>query len=192
MINVKMTILETIKDKIKKLRLLGQNNPKVFKKILSLIILDDLCEWSDYLDVPQSVQKKLQDMRNNYILCNRDFIIEYGEPLTAYVNVNTPQTNDTWKRVWDSENLFDPEKFEYINLSTTTVSQDQWIHVPKFAITEDGYIKAIGNYVYPSDFDLFDTIVSQDGFIHTEEVPMSQEHILMNSYSIDNENYLIH
>jgi len=52
MIDVKMTILETIKDKIKKLRLLGQNNPKVFKKILSLIILDDLCEWSDYLDVP--------------------------------------------------------------------------------------------------------------------------------------------
>lgn len=152
MIDIKKTILETIKNKIKKLRFLGKNDTKGFKKILSLIILDDLFEWSNYLDAPQSIQKKLQDMRNKYILCQRDFIIKYGEPSTAYVNVNTPQTNDTWKRVWDSKNLFDPEKFEYINLSTTTVSQDQWIHVPEFVITEDGYIKAIGDYVYPSDF----------------------------------------
>lgn len=40
-------------------------------------------------------------------------------------------------------------------------------------------------------FNLFDTTVSQDRFIHTKEVPMSQEYILMNSYSINNENYLI-
>jgi hypothetical protein len=52
MIDVKMTILETIKDKMKRLRFLGDNNPKTFKKILSLIVLDDLYDWSNYLDAP--------------------------------------------------------------------------------------------------------------------------------------------
>ena len=97
MIDVKNTILETIKDKMKKLRFLGRLDSKGLKKVLSLIVLDDLYEWSNYLEAPQSIQKKLKDMRNKYILCQRDFIIEYNNEVEgAYVNVNTPQTNSTW------------------------------------------------------------------------------------------------
>jgi len=50
MIDVKETILETIKDKIHKMRFLGQYDTKTFKHILYLIILDDIYDWSDYLD----------------------------------------------------------------------------------------------------------------------------------------------
>ena len=104
MIDVKSTILETIKERVNKLRFLGENNPKTFKKIISLIVLDDLYEWSNYLNSPQEIQKKLQEMRKNYILCQRDFNIKYLPQEEFYVNVNTPQTDFTWSRVWD-----DPE-----------------------------------------------------------------------------------
>lgn len=191
MIDVKRTIFRNLKKGMDKLRLLANNDIKLFKKILFLIVLDDMYDWSDYLDAPQPIQKRLQELRNNFILCNRDLDICRFPVGDEYVNVNTPQTNNTWRRVWDAQNL-DVLDLDYIHLSATTVDSDEWIHVQEFELTEDGYIKAIGDYVYPSDFDLFDTTVSQDGFIHTEEVPMSQEHILINSYSIDNENYLIH
>jgi hypothetical protein len=32
---------------------------------------------------------------------------EYEDTSLAYTNVNTPQTIDTWKRVWDSKNVID-------------------------------------------------------------------------------------
>jgi hypothetical protein len=49
MINVKDTIYSTIKDRIDKLRFLAVNDSKVFKKILYLIIMDDIYDWSKYL-----------------------------------------------------------------------------------------------------------------------------------------------
>ena len=62
MINVKFTIIESIKDRIKKLRFLAQNNYNIFKKILYLIILDDLYDWSSYLDDSLLIQEKLKSL----------------------------------------------------------------------------------------------------------------------------------
>ena len=50
MIDVKKTITSSIKHYLMKLMKLGDNNLKVFKKIIYLIILDDVYEWSAYLD----------------------------------------------------------------------------------------------------------------------------------------------
>ena len=50
MIDVKNTIFETIKDKIQKMRFLGQYDPIIFKHILYLVLLDDIYDWSNYLD----------------------------------------------------------------------------------------------------------------------------------------------
>lgn len=101
MINVKRTIFNAIKDQFDKMRFLGENNPDFLKKILFLIVLDDIYDWSDYLDENQSIQKKLQEMRTNFILCNK--IDACNFPFNQfYVNVNTPQTSETWKRVWDA------------------------------------------------------------------------------------------
>ena len=115
MIDVKKTITSSIKYYLMKLMKLGDNNLKVFKKIIYLIILDDIYEWSAYLDKPQPMMKKLKEMRINFIISNPEFIIEknllafknaFGETyviknLQPYVNVNTPQNNDTYKRIWD-------------------------------------------------------------------------------------------
>lgn len=115
MIDIKATIFETIKDRFKKLRFLGQDNPKAFKKILYLIVLDDIYDWSNYLDDAQWVQKKLQSLRSDFVLKNKEFIVKTTSPNNYYVNVNTPQTNSTWKRVWDSPNL--------VNADWTEISQ---------------------------------------------------------------------
>jgi len=50
MIDVKNTIFETIKDKIQKMRFLGQYDLITFKHILYLVLLDDIYDWSNYLD----------------------------------------------------------------------------------------------------------------------------------------------
>lgn len=122
MIDVKATIFKAINTSFNKLRLLGNNNPKLFKKILFLIALDDIYDWSDYLDENQSVQKRLQELRTNFILCNPELEICRLPFDQHYVNVNTPQTNYTWKRVWDApdvifidsaEEIIDPHAGEW-------------------------------------------------------------------------------
>jgi len=55
MIDVKETIYETLKSALYKLRFLADNNTKLFKKIISLIILDDVFEWSTYLSDSQDI-----------------------------------------------------------------------------------------------------------------------------------------
>jgi len=55
MIDVKRTIFRNLKKGMDKLRLLANNDTKLFKKILFLIVLDDMYDWSDYLDAPQPI-----------------------------------------------------------------------------------------------------------------------------------------
>jgi len=50
MIDVKTTLLSTIKKHIDNLRFLAINDHKVFKKIMYLIVLDEIYDWSNYLD----------------------------------------------------------------------------------------------------------------------------------------------
>lgn len=104
MTNVKDTLFSTIKERVDRLRFLADSDPKVFKKILYLIILDDVYDWAQYKNADQELQDKLEQLRYNYILQNHEFIIERDRVIESYVNVNTPQSHDTWKRVWDAPN----------------------------------------------------------------------------------------
>lgn len=103
MIDVDKTIYISLIDKVRKLRYQAQDNPQDFKSILRLIILSDILEWSKGLDLPQSLQESLIQKQVDMILCNPAFKVQYADTSTAYVNVNTAQTNSTWKRVWDSK-----------------------------------------------------------------------------------------
>ena len=112
MIDVKNTIFETIKDKIQKMRFLGQYDPITFKHILYLVLLDDIYDWSNYLDESQSIQKRLQELRTQFILDHGEFVVKMTSPNNFYVNVNTPQTNHTWKRVWYAPDIVTIESVE--------------------------------------------------------------------------------
>lgn len=104
---INSTIQQSIIDNFGKLRYQAKDDPKAFKDILKVMMLDDIIEWSaSVLDCGRDlhyVQTKLRDLQTKFILCNPAFSKQYIDSETAYVNVNTPQSIDTWKRVWDSE-----------------------------------------------------------------------------------------
>lgn len=133
MINVKGTIYSTLKTAFNNMRFLGQNNPRLLKKIMFLIVLDDIYDWSEYLEENQSIQKRLQEMRTQFILCNPEFEICRFPFIKNYVNVNTPQTNSTWKRIWDDpDTVWITSEEEPV---TPSVIPEPWIPDPNCTIT---------------------------------------------------------
>jgi hypothetical protein len=72
-----------------------------------------LIRWAGGLDEPQHILKQLVEKRNAILMHNSCIIPEYIDCSTAYVNVNTPQTNDTWKRIWDAA-----DHENYVKLTT--------------------------------------------------------------------------
>jgi len=58
-------------------------------------------EWSQEKE-PQYIHDHLIKLRNQLLLCDKAFDVQYIDSSNAYVNVNTPQTNDTWKQLWDN------------------------------------------------------------------------------------------
>lgn len=103
MIDVDKTLLATLKQKFGELRYQGKNNSKEFKAIISLIIIHDLLEWSVALGAKELIIQKLKELENFVLLHNPSFNIAYTFDDDPYVNVNTPQNIDTWKRIWDSK-----------------------------------------------------------------------------------------
>lgn len=112
MINTRVSIFKTLHRRIRELTKHGQLQPKDFKKIMMAVILNDMKEWSEY--IPQEDTDRIVKLLNNIIISN-DFIIDrIADDPMAYLNVNTPQTNTTWQRVWDrkSSKQSKPDKVE--------------------------------------------------------------------------------
>ncbi len=104
MVDVNRTIYKNIIDRINALRYQAKDNPEVFKLILSLIILDWIIYWAEGLDESPYEIKQLIEKRNAILMHNSCLNIIYADTSSAYTNTNTPQTNDTWKRIWDASN----------------------------------------------------------------------------------------
>jgi len=113
------------------LRFLADNDTEAFKKILYVVILRDLAEWTKYMGNQDCVYDKLNNKINEFILRNPEFLIERVSNVSNYTNVNTPQTIFTWQRLWDSQDVIynreveDPERakgYEYDPDPTCNVS----------------------------------------------------------------------
>lgn len=102
MIDIDKTIYKNVLNKINQLRYQAKSDTKAFKQILKLIFVNDMIEWAS--QAPEEVKEKLHKIQQQLILCNAHITPEYEDTSLAYTNVNTPQTTDTWKRVWDSYN----------------------------------------------------------------------------------------
>ena len=101
MIDIDKTIYKNVLNKINQLRYQAKSDTKAFKSILKLIFVNDMIEWAS--QAPEEVKEKLHKIQQQLILCNAHITPEYEDTSLAYTNVNTPQTTDTWKRVWDSD-----------------------------------------------------------------------------------------
>lgn len=102
MINTRFSIFKSLMRKLKGLTKYGKTDPSGFKTILYGIILNDMKEWSEY--IPDGNSEKLVKILNEYILNHKDFQIErFIDNPELYKNVNTPQDNTTWRRIWDNK-----------------------------------------------------------------------------------------
>lgn len=99
MIDVKKTILNTIVSQVNEMRFHAHDDPKCWKKLIYLTMLDDIYEWSIYRDDCAKIQTALEEKRTDFILKNPMFGIEYKPTRGVYTNVNTPQPDITWGQV---------------------------------------------------------------------------------------------
>lgn len=98
MINTRGSIYKTLMKNLRELTKHAQNNHKEFKKILIAIILNDLKEWAEYIP-KEGDSEKLVELLDNYIINNCFIIDRFPMDSETYINVNTPQTNNTWRIV---------------------------------------------------------------------------------------------
>lgn len=104
MINTRISIFESIRNKIKQLKKHGGQETDGFKTIFYAVILNDMKEWAEYVPDEEN-RKKIVDILNRYILEHKDFQIErFVDEPDLYKNVNLPQDNTTWRRIWDNKN----------------------------------------------------------------------------------------
>jgi hypothetical protein len=102
MIDVKSTIYKSINDAFGKLRYQAKDDPKVFRLILEVSMVDYMLHWAAGMLEPQENLQKLVELRHDLLMCNSALKLQHIDNSTAYVNVNTPQSNADWKRVWDA------------------------------------------------------------------------------------------
>lgn len=110
MIDVKGTIYKSINDAFGMLRYQAKDDTKAFRSILEISMVDYMLHWASGLLEPQENLQKLVDLRHDLLTCNPALKLQHLDNSTAYVNVNTPQSNADWKRVWDAHNVLSPEK----------------------------------------------------------------------------------
>ena len=110
MIDVKSTIYKSINDAFGKLRYQAKDDPKAFRSILEVSMVDYMLHWASGLLEPQENLQKLVNLRHDLLMCNPALKLQHLDNSTAYVNVNTPQSNADWKRVWDAPNVLSPNE----------------------------------------------------------------------------------
>lgn len=109
MIDFYCTIKNNILDKIKKLSLQMQADPKGFRQLLSLIIVDDMIQWAEDLDDASATEANLVLLKEHLLRCYSDNLklcYDYtSDSQRSYTNVNTPQGTYDWNRIWDTSGL---------------------------------------------------------------------------------------
>lgn len=109
MIDINCTILSSIMDKINRISLQAENDPSALKAILALIIVNDLIEWAEVLEDATKKEAMLVKLRNQFLRCYKQKLKICQTYNTdndlIYSNVNTPQGNYDWDRIWDNPNV---------------------------------------------------------------------------------------
>ncbi len=130
MIDVKGTIYKSINDAFGMLRYQAKDDPKAFRSILEVSMVDYMLHWASGMLEPQEHLQKLVDLRHDLLMCNPALKLQHLDNSTAYVNVNTPQSNADWKRVWDAPNVLSTEDDEVF------IKDKKYTKVTNFVITE--------------------------------------------------------
>lgn len=131
MIDVETTLLKTINKAFNNLRYLGQTNPRLFRSILEVCIIQNLIEWSNgFSIVPTAIKEALRDRQDYILLHNCGFdITQLKDHVYVSANVPMPGNNDFWKLLSDS-----PTKvIELKDGTVSKTSQLSWKEDPNYS-----------------------------------------------------------
>lgn len=85
-----------------------QADPKGFRQLLSLIIVDDMIQWAEDLDDASATEANLVLLKEHLLRCYSDNLklcYDYtSDSQRSYTNVNTQQGTYDWNRIWDTPN----------------------------------------------------------------------------------------
>lgn len=114
MVNIECTLIQNIKDKIKRLSLQGVSDPIGLRQILSIIVISDLIEWTESLNDASEVEAFLVKLRNDLLMCyskNLKLCNDYNsQDMRAFTSTNISESIPMWDRVWDNNgNRVDPD-----------------------------------------------------------------------------------
>lgn len=98
MINIQNTLQKTLKGYVDLMKYKAQSNPTAFKKMLYLVILQDLIEWAEYKGQKKQVEL-LKSIESTFVMNNYEFNLQYDN-IDIYRNVSTPQSIYTWSKVY--------------------------------------------------------------------------------------------
>lgn len=106
MVNIECTLIQNIKDKIKRLSLQGVSDPIGLRQILSIIVISDLIEWTESLNDASEVEAFLVKLRNDLLMCyskNLKLCNDYNsQDMRAFTSTNISESLPMWDRVWDN------------------------------------------------------------------------------------------
>lgn len=98
MINIQNTLQKSLKGYVDLMKYKAQSNPTAFKKMLYLVILQDLIEWAEYKGQKQQAEL-LRSIEKTFVMNNCEFNLQYDNT-DIYRNVSTPQSIFTWAKVY--------------------------------------------------------------------------------------------
>lgn len=111
---VKNTLVTSINNYLYGLEYLARDNQKTLADIILLIIADEVYDWSNWYNAPQSEQLKLQNFRKSIIRNNPDIVDTVTRTNDYYKNVSLPQTIFTWHRVYDEVDSYAYDSFDFL------------------------------------------------------------------------------
>ena len=130
MIDHLQTLYKSVLSQLTELRKHANWNKTEMKHIMLMIILNDLIEWSNSITEADPKWNKVMD---EYMLNHPEFLVvrtltPYFDKL--YTNVNTPQSDEFWDRIWDHQDAI---------LIRTVDSSDTNDYI--YVNTVDGWVK---------------------------------------------------
>lgn len=131
MIDPLKTLYKSVTAQLKDLRKRAVWNKKEMRHIMLMIILTDLIEWSNSIT---KADPKWYKIREEYLMNHPEFLVQrvltkYEDEL--YTNVNTPQSDEFWDRIWDQRFAIITKKLKQPAIPVVKVfTQDVWIEIP--------------------------------------------------------------
>lgn len=161
------TLYNSVTAQLKDMRKRATWNKTEMKHIMLMIILGDLIEWSNSIT---KADPKWYKIRDAYMMSHPEFILaRRSDPYhdRLYTNVNTPQSDELWDRIWDRPDAAlikkvdspKPEIHDFIYVETPEAWVKRFITNNKVVLgTDITGIQTDFRFIVPSNYKLISAI----------------------------------